>query len=101
MIEEWAKLNTVAKFHLSRGNFFCFWQFPQTSFSRRVENNTQASKDKLYIGATKLTAILNPFGYGRFFRPITHGEGGVVRPPPITHIENGFKRFLYAHIAYP
>ena len=42
---------------------------------------------------------INPCVHGRFFRPIIHGGGGVVCPPPITHIENGIKRFLYIHIA--
>ena len=44
--------------------------------------------------------MLNPLGHGRISRPITHGGGGRTPPPPITHIENGIKRFLYKHIAY-
>ena len=36
---------------------------------------------------------------GSFSRPIKHGGGHA--PPPITHIENDIKRFLYIHIAYP
>ena len=42
---------------------------------------------------------VNPLVHGRFSRPIIHGEGHC--SPPTTHIENGIKRFVYAHIAYP
>ena len=34
------------------------------------------------------STVFNPFGHGRFSRRITN-------------IENGIKRFLYIHIAYP
>ena len=40
----------------------------------------------------------NPLMHGRFNRPIMHVGGGRCKPP-ISHIENGIKRFFYIHIA--
>ena len=37
----------------------------------------------------------------KFFLTLKSMGGGSCSPSPIIHIENGIKRFLYVHIAYP
>ena len=54
-------------------------------------------------GNRAIQGELKPFVHGRFSRPIIHGGGGGVQrpsPPPINHIENCIKRFIYIHKAY-